>query len=88
MTNTEKDLETHSFILLGKTGAGKSSLCNNIAKDNKFKVGDSFCSCTSETSSQVIIYKKDNFTYKLFIIDTPGFEDSEGRDDANIEKMK
>ena len=36
MTKTEKDLETHSFILLGKTGAGKSSLCNNIAKDNKF----------------------------------------------------
>ena len=54
MSDTERDLESHSFILLGKTGAGKSSLCNNIAKENKFKVGDSFCSCTTETSSQTI----------------------------------
>ena len=35
-----------------------------------------------------MIYKKDNITKKLYIIDTPIFEDSEGRDDANIEKMK
>ena len=88
MQDTEEDLENHSFILLGKTGAGKNSLCNNIAKENKFNVGDSFSSCTTETSSQTIIYKKDNITKKLYIIDTPGFEDSEGRDDANIEKMK
>ena len=41
MTQKE-DLEIHSLILLGKTGAGKSSLCNNIAKETKFEVGDSF----------------------------------------------
>lgn len=80
------ELETHSFILLGKTGAGKSSLSNNIAKEQLFKVGDSFSSCTSETSAQTICDKKNNCN--LFIIDTPGFEDSEGRDNDNIEKMK
>ena len=44
MRDTEEDLENHSFILLGKTGAGKSSLCNNIAKENKFIVDESFSS--------------------------------------------
>ena len=81
------DYETHSFILLGKTGAGKSSLCNCIAKEkDKFKVGDSFESCTSLTSSQTI--KNEENKCNLFVIDTPGFEDSEGRDDKNIESMK
>ena len=86
--NIEKnpELETHSFILLGKTGAGKSSLSNNIAKEQLFKVGDSFSSCTTETSAQTIFDKKNNCY--LFTIDTPGFEDSEGRDNDNIEKMK
>ena len=78
--------ETHSFIILGKTGAGKSSLCNNIAQKNQFEVGDDFNSCTSKTSSQIIT----NETKKcyLFVIDTSCFEDSEGRDDENIEMMK
>ena len=81
------DYETHSFILLGKTGAGKSSLCNCIAKEkDKFTVGDSFESCTTQTSSQTI--KNEENKCNLFVIDTPGFEDSEGRDDKNIESMK
>ena len=61
-------------------------MSNNIAKEQLFKVGDSFSSCTSETSAQTICDKKNNCN--LFIIDTPGFEDSEGRDNDNIEKMK
>ena len=86
MTTSNQNYETHSFILLGKTGAGKSSLCNNIARENKFKVGDSFESCTTQTSSQTITSEENQCN--LFIIDTPGFEDSEGRDEANIEMMK
>ena len=84
--DNENDYETHSFILLGKTGVGKSSLCNNICKENKFVVGDSFDSCTTQTSSQIIV--NNDKKYKLLIIDTPGFEDTEGRDNENIEKMK
>jgi len=86
MGDNKNDYETHSFILLGKTGVGKSSLCNNICKENKFEVSDSFESCTTETSSQTII--NDEKKYKLLIIDTPGFDDTEGRDDKNIETMK
>ena len=64
------------LILLGKTGAGKSSLCNCIAKEkDKFKVGDSFESCTTQASSQTI--KNEENKCNLFVIDTPGFEDSE-----------
>ncbi len=58
MTQKE-DLEINSFILLGKTGPGKSTLCNNITKETKFEVGDSFNSCTSEISSQIIIDKNE-----------------------------
>ena len=68
MTQKE-DLEIHSFILLGKTG--KSSLCNNIAKETKFEVGDSFNSCTSEISSQIIKYKNEKSnSLKMKFIDS------------------
>lgn len=49
---------------------------NCIAKEkDKFKVGDSFESCTTQTSSQTI--KNEENKCNLFVIDTPGFEDSE-----------
>ena len=70
MTQKE-DLEIHSFILLGKTGAGKSTLYNNIAKETKFEVGDSFNSCTSEISFQIIIYKNEKSnSLKMKFIDS------------------
>ena len=37
----------------------KCSLCNNIAKETKFEVDDSFNSFTSEISSQIIKYKNE-----------------------------
>ena len=57
----------------------KCSLCNNIAKETKFEVGDSFNSCTSETSSQIIIYKneKSNSLKMKFIDSDPNLEGKE-----------
>ena len=49
----------------------KCSLCNNIAKETKFEVGDSFNSCTSEISSQIIKYKNEKSnSLKMKFIDS------------------
>ena len=52
------------------------SLWNNIAKETKFEVGDSFNSYTSETISQIIIYKneKPNLLKMKFIDSDPNLE--------------
>ena len=54
----------------------KCSLCNKIPKETKFEVGDSFNSCTSETSSQIIKYKnvKPNSIKMKFIDSDPNLE--------------
>ena len=70
MTQKE-DLEIHSFILLGKTGAGKSSLYNKIAKKQNLKSVIHLILWTSETSSQIIKYKNEKSnSLKMKFIDS------------------
>ena len=69
------------FVLLGKTGHGKSSLGNFLLEYNKFGVSDKPESKTDETE---IGY---NYSKNFGIIDTPGLNDSKGRDQIHYEKM-
>lgn len=64
--------ELHSFILLGKTGDGKSSLANFLSGTDNFKVYDGKNSGTS--TSQEYDFSFENTKYK--VIDTPGYFDS------------
>ncbi|BFU26148.1 AIG1 family protein, putative [Entamoeba histolytica] len=69
------------LIVIGETGSGKSSLGNFILKKkvNKFKVGDSAGSVTQETSG---VYGEGDRS-DLFVIDTPGFNDPNGKEKEN-----
>lgn len=71
--------ELHSFILLGKTGDGKSSLANFLSNTEKFKVFDGKASGTSKFQEHDFSFE--NVKYK--VIDTPGYFDSKPE---NIEK--
>lgn len=75
-----KKAKENCFILLGKTGTGKTSLLNLLYGGDIGKVG---YETKSETKISSYYCIKDNFNSKEFyfsIIDTPGLYDSSGKE--------
>ena len=72
-----------SILLLGITGDGKSTLGNVLLEKPFFKIGNNSDSCTNQTLSGTSTI---NGT-EINIIDTPGFDDSEGNDKRNMDQM-
>ena len=78
----------NGFILIGKTGVGKTSLLNVIFGEEKGKVG---YTSKSETSSSNYYCTKNKIgsEYIYFcIIDTPGLYDTQGGDIDKIQKQE
>jgi len=61
------------------TGSGKSTFIAN-ATGQQVKIGHEYESCTEE----VELFQTEIDGRRVFFIDTPGFDDSSGRDDADI----
>lgn len=64
----------HSFILLGKTGDGKSSLAKFLSgtkKEDKFKICDNKYAGTREVEQEIFSFEGSDYS----VIDTPGFFD-------------
>ena len=70
-----------NILLIGETGTGKSSLGNFLLGEDFFKVSNNPLSGTKEI--KVKENKKDN----IFVIDTPGYQDSYGNDEKNFENI-
>jgi len=79
------------LVIIGQTGAGKSTLANVLLGESvecencTFNVCNGHDSCTKKTKYAVDQWlgDGDNFT----IVDTPGFGDSDNDDDALIDEM-
>ncbi|XP_059211380.1 GTPase IMAP family member 4-like [Centropristis striata] len=65
--------DTKRIVILGKTGAGKSSVANTIFGEKLFKIGDT---AKSETSVCQAKTKSVNGR-SISLIDTPGFFDTD-----------
>lgn len=67
-------------VLLGLTGAGKSSFINGIVGRNECEIGDETKSCTKKL--QMVNFLKDGINY--YFIDTPGFDDANLKEEEII----
>ena len=74
----------NSFLLLGKSQVGKSTLINILSGNESIKIGGSKQSVTIKVNSYDCKYK--NFNYTL--IDTPGYDDSKGNDLKNYAHIR
>ncbi len=73
--------------MIGATGSGKSQTCNTISGENYFQASAGMTSHTYETKGMLTHWFGDKQLEKIFVLDTPGLGDSEGRDTKHIAEM-
>ena len=78
----ENQENLRNILLVGETGAGKSSLANFIVGEEVFEVSDDADACTKDT-----IRKFSKIDPQIAVVDTPGLQDSKGRDKIHYDKM-
>ena len=72
------------YFLLGQSQVGKSTLIRILSGNESIKIGGNKSSATTEVNAYNCQYK--NFNYTL--IDTPGYDDSKGKDLQNYAHIK
>lgn len=84
-----KIIRRRNVVVLGKTGAGKSTVGNRIAGQDSFFVADSPDSVTTTTTHQEVAFSEPgNVQYHLKVIDTIGIFDNKKTNKAAIQDVK
>eukprot|EP00484_Ammonia_sp_Unknown_P023796 CAMPEP_0197033698 /NCGR_PEP_ID=MMETSP1384-20130603/12038_1 /TAXON_ID=29189 /ORGANISM="Ammonia sp." /LENGTH=360 /DNA_ID=CAMNT_0042463541 /DNA_START=52 /DNA_END=1134 /DNA_ORIENTATION=- len=84
------DPNTKIVVLIGMTGAGKSTFCNRLwgdssdeADEGPFETSYGSTSCTQAHSKRII----EICGTRITVVDTPGYNDSTGRDEQHCNKL-
>ena len=83
--------EYRNIIVVGKTGAGKSTVANKIIGDDVFKVSDSLRAVTKRQTHTMVDLEYVDVTYKIKMVDTVGlFDTGESKitNDAIVDKLR
>ncbi|KIM39588.1 hypothetical protein M413DRAFT_193634 [Hebeloma cylindrosporum] len=78
------------ILVMGTTGAGKSTFINTALGDERMKVGHSLAACTTEVTPVIIDPAPGSPIpkgYRLVLVDTPGFDVSYEDDQRNLEQV-
>ncbi|XP_038588733.1 GTPase IMAP family member 7-like isoform X1 [Micropterus salmoides] len=78
------DVSNRRIVMLGKTGAGKSSLANTIFGEEQFKIDHTLNSGTGECKAETKSVNGRNIT----LIDTPSFFDTDRSEYMNCEIVR
>lgn len=82
--------KVYRIVVLGRTGSGKSQLCNFIIQDKsnkKYMVSDRFDSQTKEAQIEHYIRKVNDKDIEIELIDTAGCSDSTRGDEENFKNL-
>ena len=82
LINQMLENKTTNILLIGETGNGKSSLGDLILGWKAFEIFRDPDSCTKDT-----VLKRSNNEPNLAVIDTPGLQDSKGKDKEHYDQM-
>ena len=91
-TKDDSCSDTTCVVVIGKTGTGKSTLCNSLVdhkflrpgRESKFKMSADVKSVTMETTSAKGVLFGLEEELRIHVVDTPGLADSGGKDAAHI----
>ena len=78
------EVDNCHFLLLGKTGVGKSTLSKILSENENIKIGDTMEPQTKEVNS----YKCQIDDFKFSVIDVPGYDDDTRKDIKNYNDIK
>ena len=79
----ESAMPRETIVVIGETGVGKSTLCNLLLRRDEFVAGKGLDLSTTQAKSVELVF---NFS-RIRVIDTQGFNDSNGRDIDNAKQM-
>lgn len=86
--NIDKQYLDNSFIFLGHTGYGKSTACRALTGNKGIKISSSHKSCTTEVNYYPGKLSKAFSNIYFTVIDTPGLDDSNGRDKIFVDQLR
>ena len=81
-------LQKRNVVVLGKSGASKSTVANNIIGQSAFKVGDSLASVMQKATHTEVFLTASATQYNLKMVDTVGLFDMKINNKAIVDRVR